>query len=99
MTDPRTSDHLFTIGEIAILQNASVRTGYNGMECEVLKGPGVMRMRINATGEIVPEYGYSVMAADGEKMVARPDQLRKKRPPEQTTEWTNCHWQPKQVHA
>lgn len=94
---------VFSVGEIAVLQNAQIMPVYNGMECEILKGPGMMRQRQqHADNSIRLVYGYSVRAADGRKVCVTPDQLRKKRPPREdlkVVRWDQCPWQPERIHG
>lgn len=91
----------FRVGEIAIMVNALVLIQYNGMECEVLKGPGMMRQR-QKDNSLRLVYGYSVRAADGRIFAVEPHKLRKKKPPREdfkVTSWDECPWQPEEVQV
>lgn len=90
---------IFAVGEIAIMVNAQILVQYNGVECEVLKGPGMMRQR-QKDNSIVLIHGYSVRAADGEIFAVEPHKLRKKKPPREdlkVVRWDQCPWQPETI--
>lgn len=68
----------FKVGEVAIIQNARVHRNLNGVECTILRAGAI---GFSPLGDYV---GYEVdirHPVTGFFLVARPDQLRKKRPP------------------
>lgn len=76
------SHDTFKLGEIAILCNATILAEYNGQECQII-GPLTTRAaRSTVTNETVYLFGYRVAVADGKTLAVEPQQLRKKRPPQ-----------------
>jgi hypothetical protein len=72
----------FKVGEIAVLCNATILAEYNGQECQVI-GPLTTRAaRSLSTGGTVYLFGYRVVVADGKTLAVEPQQLRKRRPPQ-----------------
>jgi hypothetical protein len=84
----------FEPGEVVIIQNAPA---FNGLEAVVILGYG---LHLHAIGTKPPRYDYGYcIRLDKEERFAFPHQLRKKRPPEETTTWDKCEWRPKGVMA
>lgn len=90
----------FRVGEIAIFQNAKWDSSYNGLEVVVR---GSLQDRVTACGRngqnIRVLYSYAV-ESETEIFHAEPHQLRKKRPPEETTSWDSVEkitgWKPRE---
>lgn len=72
------ANETFSVGEIVVIQNAS-KPGFNGMEVTITGGLGCRYMR-----HVGPVFCYelSFHDADGLPYLARPHQIRKRRPPQ-----------------
>jgi hypothetical protein len=86
----------FKIGEIVIMQNC-MNKSLSGMEAEIIEG---LESRLGKqTGERFK--GYAIIAANGVKYAARPNQLRKKEPPkrdiDRVVRWEDCCWMPREL--
>lgn len=92
MNAPSSETH-FDVGEIAIAVN-SVEGRIDGSEVEVTHPYGLY---LHCSGEMVMAY---VVEHEGCQYLARPWQLRKKKPPRedlQVTRWDQCPWQPETI--
>ena len=84
----------FQIGEVAIVQNTGTRR--DGNECIVI---GALTNRKIESGDWVLSYA---VIFDGVHYAARPQHLRKKKPPRddlKVTRWIDCPWHPKKETA
>lgn len=91
----------FNVGEIAIYcdPNVHLNASYNGQECTI-DSPLEWRMpRSQLTGKLVPTYGYKTIARDGRIFTCRPDQLRKKRPPQDWVKLCNLQESPRELET
>jgi hypothetical protein len=95
MSDQLPSDERFAVGEIAI----AIHSEHGRLDGEevIVTHPYGPYLSIN--GGLA--YGY-VVEWQGEQYLARPHQLRKKRPPRedlQVVRWDQCPWQPERIHG
>jgi hypothetical protein len=91
----------FKVGEVAILCNLAFSTDLNGTEVTILSERiDDVEMDLIDTGgtRIVSGYYIGGLEAMGVSF-AEERQLRKKRPPQETTTWDRCVWQPSGVTA
>lgn len=92
--------HTFKIGEIAILQNAT-NPAENGMEVEVVAQPRPTNWFFPVTSMLIPANYYVIKAnvgLDGTPYWGcRPDQLRKRRPPQDWMKLCNLTDIPREV--
>lgn len=104
MTDPtQLASEQFDIGEIAIVVAAEFHPENIGCEVEIV---GPLKERTSRqTGELF--LAYQVRRQDGRLFGAKPNQLRKKRPPEwpsqeqlrQRVSWKDCAWKPENINV
>lgn len=72
----------FHRGEIAIYCGGVYHAEYNGQECIVDSELEWRFPTSPVTGGLVQIYGYKTIARDGNIFTCRPDQLKKRRPPQ-----------------
>jgi hypothetical protein len=99
MTPPTTHEQ-FSVGEIAVAQNAVRATELNGVEVEVVQAlHSVFGIRID-TNELGAFEVYTIRLPNGEFASALPHQLRKRKPPptrEQVSTWNDVIvWRPRE---
>jgi hypothetical protein len=68
----------FKVGEVAVTQNSETGTLSNGSEVLIIGG--LNNYQLVKHGDIVV-FGYEVQSSDGAFWLAKPNQLRKIRPP------------------
>lgn len=92
---------IFSVGEIAIFQNARVEPAHNGQECEVVQPLGDYVMRPHEWyPQGRPYTGYVIrFQGDNDVYAAAPDQLRKRRPPQDWVKLCNLDKIPEEVTA
>jgi hypothetical protein len=78
----RTEEQHFEVGEVAVGQNARWRLCRNGMECVVTGALAYRRFSCPSVEGHSSGVCYKVRWADGDETCAWPDQLRKRRPPQ-----------------
>lgn len=91
------NNETFKVGEIAIYVCSDHHSEYNGQECTVDSPLGWRFPKNVVTGQLMEVYGYRTIAQDGTIFTCRPEQLKKRRPPQ---DWqTLCNLQDKPVDA
>jgi len=90
----------FQIGEIVIGQGFTYNPERNGMECEIIEGVLIRRVRWKG-GREGEELTYLVKWPDGELTAQEPHQLRKKKHPQDLSSWEAVQeqtgWSPQKV--
>lgn len=86
----------FSVGEVAILTNVFHPTYavMSGSEVTILKLPAPRMTRHVDDNLFRIEETYVIEVPGYGKFAADENQLRKKRPPEETTSWDKCVWNP-----
>jgi hypothetical protein len=110
MSDPRTSDHLFAVGEVAIFWKPGSTN--HGKELTILSGMQWRRTRGTMDGEVRQGWRYQCDPSNlvlgpytsecSDKTWVAPEFLRKKRPPRDDLgikRWDECPWQPETINV
>lgn len=91
----------FEIGEVATLfcilcMQDEDFTYLNGEEVEVIGG-----LMMRTWSDKIERRSYKIQTKTGRRLIALPQELRKKKPPEydgyDIVEWDDCIWQPETV--
>jgi hypothetical protein len=95
MTAQPTSDGRFEIGDAVMLINATWNHHMNG-SCGTVTDDLRVRTYVTPVGEFTKPC-YEVELLSGERVLARPHQLKKIEPPRNDRQlvcWSECPWQP-----
>lgn len=100
MNDSRSSE-TFAIGEVALLWRPASR--YHGTEVTVVSELRRGSLVVDGGSTVVTDfYEIDGISPNGSNWAARPQSLRKKRPPRedlQIARWDQCPWQPEKINA